>query len=245
MKEEKTWFKTWFNTKYYHILYKDRNDNEAKKFISNLLGLLKLPPNSNCLDLACGKGRHARFLCENNLTVLGVDLSENSIKEAQKFENENLKFEVQDMRNSFRENEFDAVFNLFTSFGYFDSQQDNLKVLQAINRMLKQEGLLVIDFMNAHKVTKNLVATEIKKADDIQFNITRNYDGNHIFKNIEFDVDVEKHNYTERVQALQLKDFKLLLKETGFELLETFGNFNLEKFDLETSDRLIIIARKF
>jgi len=231
MKEEKTWFKTWFNTKYYHILYKDRNDNEAKKFISNLLGLLKLPPNSNCLDLACGKGRHARFLCENNLTVLGVDLSENSIKEAQKFENENLKFEVQDMRNSFRENEFDAVFNLFTSFGYFDSQQDNLKVLQAINRMLKQEGLLVIDFMNAHKVTKNLVATEIKKADDIQFNITRNYDGNHIFKNIEFDVDVEKHNYTERVQALQLKDFKLLLKETGFELLETFGNFNLEKFD--------------
>lgn len=245
MKEEKTWFKTWFNTKYYHILYKDRNDNEAKKFISNLLGLLKLPPKSNCLDLACGKGRHARFLSENNLTVLGVDLSENSIKEARKFENENLKFEVQDMRNSFRENEFDAVFNLFTSFGYFDSQQDNLKVLQAINRMLKHEGLLVIDFMNAHKVTKNLVATEIKKADDIQFNITRNYDGNHIFKNIEFDVDGEKHNYTERVQALQLKDFKLLLKETGFELLETFGNFNLEKFDLETSDRLIIIARKF
>jgi SAM-dependent methyltransferase len=244
MKVEKTWFASWFDTDYYHILYKNRNEDEAKLFISNLLNHLKLPKNSYCLDLACGKGRHARFLSENNLNVLGVDLSENSITQAKKLEAENLKFSVQDMRESFCEAKFDAIFNLFTSFGYFDSQEDNLKVLKSIHLMLKEKGVLVIDFMNAHKVVENLVKKEVKTEDDIEFRITRHYDGEHIFKNIVFDVDQKEHEYTELVQALYKEDFEKLLTEAGFRITETFGDFMLNPFEKESSNRLIIIAKK-
>jgi 2-polyprenyl-3-methyl-5-hydroxy-6-metoxy-1,4-benzoquinol methylase len=244
MKEEKAWFASWFDTDYYHILYKNRNEDEAKVFITNLLNYLKLPKNSQCLDLACGKGRHARFLSENNLDVLGVDLSENSINLAKPLENEKLRFEVQDMRESFCTAKFDAVFNLFTSFGYFDHQEDNTKVLNAIHEMLKTDGKVVIDFMNAHKVVKNLVKKEIKTEKDIKFNITRSYDGSHIFKNIVFEADGQNHNYTERVQALYLDDFKKLLQKTGFTIEAVFGNFQLHPFEQDTSDRLILIARK-
>src|SRR5690554_6977454 len=79
-KEE--WFKTWFDTSYYHILYQNRDFEEAERFITNLLDYLKLPGSANCLDLACGKGRHAVYLNKKGLKVTGLDLSENSISEA-------------------------------------------------------------------------------------------------------------------------------------------------------------------
>src|SRR5690554_744393 len=82
------WFETWFDTSYYHILYQNRDFVEAERFITNLLAFLKLPAGSNCLDLACGKGRHSVFLNKHGLKVTGVDLSENSINEAKTFENE-------------------------------------------------------------------------------------------------------------------------------------------------------------
>ena len=56
------WFKDWFDSPYYHILYKDRNFDEAEQFINNLLTFLKPETNSRFLDLGCGKGRHSVFL---------------------------------------------------------------------------------------------------------------------------------------------------------------------------------------
>lgn len=244
MKVDKTWFASWFDTDYYHILYQNRNEEEAKLFITNLLNHLKLSENSYCLDLACGKGRHARFLSDHHLNVLGVDLSQNSIDLAKSLENENLRFEVQDMRESFCEGKFDAIFNLFTSFGYFDHQEDNLKVLLAMHKMLKPGGRIIIDFMNAQKVVKNLVEKEVKTVKDITFHIKRSYDGNHIFKNIVFDADDEHHDHTERVQALFKEDFQNLLHKAGFAIEATFGDLHLKPFDEETSNRLILIARK-
>ena len=114
----KDWFTDWFNTPYYHILYKDRNDNEAQQFIKKITEFLSLPKNATLLDLPCGKGRHSVFLNSLGFKVIGADLSENSIQHAKNFENENLKFIVQDMREPLHK-KYDAVFNLFTSFGYF------------------------------------------------------------------------------------------------------------------------------
>ena len=79
---KKQWFETWFDTEYYHILYKHRDENEADLFIDKLVRFLNIPVQSKVLDLACGKGRHAMVLHRYNLEVLGVDLSKNSIKEA-------------------------------------------------------------------------------------------------------------------------------------------------------------------
>lgn len=242
--EQKEWFEEWFDSPYYHLLYHNRNDSEAAIFIGNLTNFLQLPSTANLLDLACGKGRHSLILAEKGYNVTGADLSVNSIMAARKFERENLKFRVQDMRIPFADGEFDAILNLFTSFGYFDDLADNQKVLGAIRKMLKTDGILVIDFMNSERVIKSLVRSESKEVEGIIFHINRKYDGSHIFKNISFTDGEDSYNYTERVQALMLSDFKSLLQSEGFEIICTFGDFDLNQFDADTSDRLILIAKR-
>lgn len=240
----KEWFADWFDTSYYHTLYKSRNEDEATEFIANLLSFLQLEKKSKVLDLACGKGRHAVTLNEHGYKVLGVDLSPNSICKANEKQNESLSFAVHDMRQVIEGQKFSAIFNLFTSFGYFDTLYDNECVIRSMNEMLEKDGYLIIDFMNAQKVIDNLVENEVKVVDGIVFYLTRNYDGNHIFKNIRFNAEDKEFHYTERVQALKEKDFVQLLTENKFEIIRTFGDFSLNVFNEKSSDRLIIIAKK-
>lgn len=242
--KNKEWFAEWFDTPYYHTLYKHRDFSEAERFISNLLDYLQLPKEAKCLDLACGKGRHAIFLNKQGYNVTGVDLSANSISEAKAFENDSLRFDVHDMREVYEENAYDAIFNLFTSFGYFDDDAQNEKVLRSMHKMLKEDGVLVIDFMNAHKTIKNLVAQEVKEVDGIEFDISRKYDGSHIYKNIAFEDDGESFSFQERVQAIKKERFLELFDKVGLKVKDTFGNFSLDPFDAETSDRLIFICEK-
>lgn len=242
--EKKEWFAEWFDTSYYHILYKNRDKKEAERFIENLCKHLNLDKNTYALDLACGKGRHSITLHKNGYRVLGADLSSHSISEASKFSAENLNFIVHDMREEIPGEQFDAVFNLFTSFGYFDSTEDNIKVVRAVHSMLKNKGIFVIDFMNAQRVIDNLVEKEVKEVDGIVFNIERTFDGNHIFKHIQFTDKQKNFDYTERVQALKLSDFEKILLSNGFEILRTFGDFDLNDFNEKKSDRLILIAQK-
>ena len=110
------WFKDWFNSPYYHILYGSRNEAEANRFIQNIANLLQFKKDELALDLACGKGRHSRELASHALNVYGIDLSEESIKAASKLSCHNLQFEIHDMRKVYKQNYFDYVFNLFTSF---------------------------------------------------------------------------------------------------------------------------------
>ncbi|MCB0512464.1 MAG: class I SAM-dependent methyltransferase, partial [Bacteroidetes bacterium] len=79
--DNKNWFELWFNSPFYHILYKNRDQNEANIFIDNMITKLKMD-YGKILDLACGKGRHAYYLAEKGFDVIGVDLAENSIKYA-------------------------------------------------------------------------------------------------------------------------------------------------------------------
>jgi SAM-dependent methyltransferase len=241
---KKDWFKDWFDSPYYHLLYQNRDEKEAEVFINNLIGFLKFENKTKLLDLACGKGRHAFYLSQFDFIVYGADLATKSIEEAKNLEKENLKFFVHDMRNELLHDEFDGVFNLFTSFGYFDNQIDNKKVLDSIYNALKTNGLLVVDFMNVSKVVQNLVINEQKTCSGVTFSITRCEDGKHIYKNIEFESESGIESHTERVQQLYLNDFKSLLSSSGFNIEQTFGNYQLERFDENTSDRLIIIARK-
>ena len=147
---QKDWFTSWFNTPYYHILYKDRNDDDAQLFMRNITEFLQLPKTTHILDLPCGKGRHSVFLNSLGYTVTGGDLSENSINYAKQFANDSsLDFHVHDMRDSFT-NSYDAIFNLFTSFGYFEDDAEDIKVLTELLKMdlTKKMEFLVIDFLN-------------------------------------------------------------------------------------------------
>jgi hypothetical protein len=109
--------------------------------------------------------------------------------------------------------------------------------------MLYEKGIFVIDFLNADKVVANLVSEEEKMIDGIQFLIKRIIEGEHIYKKITVIDKNETKNYVERVQLLRLVDFEELLSPE-FKILHTFGNFDLQKFDATSSDRLIIIAEK-
>ena len=243
MASNNEWFSDWFDTSYYHILYKNRDEKEAKFFIENLCNFLAIKPNSSLLDLACGKGRHSITLNELGHKVLGVDLSQNSISVAKQQERRGLHFEVHDMRKIIPGLSFDVIFNLFTSFGYFDSSVENKKVIFSVANMLYAKGIFVIDFLNADKVVANLVSEEEKMIDGIQFLIKRIVEGEHIYKKITVIDKNETKNYVERVQLLRLGDFEKLLSPE-FKILHTFGNFDLQKFDATSSDRLIIIAEK-
>ncbi|WPO77418.1 class I SAM-dependent methyltransferase [Flavobacterium sp. KACC 22761] len=236
------WFTSWFDTPYYHILYKDRNYREAQIFMDNLTHYLNLPEKAKVLDLACGKGRHSIYLNQLGFNVLGADLSENSIAEASKNSNENLHFKVHDMREPFEE-KFDAIFNLFTSFGYFESDDDNLTTLKAIKESLSEYGFAVIDFMNVTQVIETLVPEEVKTVDGIDFHIKRYVEDGHIFKEIDFEDQGRKFHFTEKVKALTLKDFQDLMDEAGIYLLDIFGDYKLKKFHKTESERLIMIFK--
>ncbi|MBF4516533.1 class I SAM-dependent methyltransferase [Flavobacterium sp. ANB] len=236
------WFTSWFDTPYYHILYKDRNYREAQIFMDNLTHYLNLPEKAKVLDLACGKGRHSIYLNQLGFNVLGADLSENSIAEASKNSNETLHFKVHDMREPFEE-KFDAIFNLFTSFGYFESDDDNLTTLKAIKESLSEYGFAVIDFMNVNQVIETLVPEENKIVDGIDFKIKRYVEDGHILKEIDFEDQGRKYHFTEKVKALTLKDFEELMAEAGIFLLDIFGDYKLKKFHKTESERLIMIFK--
>ena len=238
----KKWYSSWFDTKYYHILYQNRDDSEAQLFMKHLTTYLNLPDNATILDLACGKGRHSKYLNEIGYTVTGVDLSNNSIEHAKQYENEQLNFEVHDMREHYPQ-QFDAVFNLFTSFGYFEDEDDNMKTLKSIQNSLNETGFGIIDFMNVNYVIDNLVADEVKTIDDITFNIKRFVKDGFINKEIKFTDNNEDFCFTERVRAITLADFERYFEAVGITLLEVFGDFKLGQFHSKTSNRLILLIK--
>ena len=242
VKPTEKWYSSWFDTPYYHILYKERNYREAQVFMDNLTHYLNLPEKATVLDLACGKGRHSIYLNQLGFTVLGADLSENSIAEANKNANETLHFKVHDMREPFEE-KFDAIFNLFTSFGYFENDDDNLTTLKAIKESLSEYGFAVIDFMNVVQVIETMVPEEIKTMEGIDFHIKRYLKENHIYKEIDFEDQGQKFHFTEKVKALTLKDFEDLMEEAGIYLLDIFGDYKLKKFHKTESERLIMIFK--
>jgi SAM-dependent methyltransferase len=239
------WFQVWFNSPYYHILYKDRDENEARRFIDALFDYLRPRPGAPALDLACGKGRYSRYLEEKGCDVTGLDISEESIAYARQFESERLHFFQHDMRAPFRSNYFDYIFNFFTSFGYFENERDHLGAIRHIAQGLKPEGRFVLDFFNAEKVVRELKAQEIKDIDQYTFTIRKEVDEQgYIVKTIAFEAGGQPMSFTERVRAFTLADFEDLFQKAGLRIVRMFGDYALNDYDPAQSDRLILVAEK-
>ena len=237
------WYVDWFNSPYYHLLYNNRNDAEAKLFINQLCSFLNLEKQAKVWDLACGKGRHALVLNQNKLDVIGTDLSNNSIQEAKQWENAYLHFEVHDMREAYKANYFKAVFNLFTSIGYFQNFEDNYKVFQNVAASLKEGGYFIIDFFNAHLVVQSLKPSYCELRKDIQFNIYKKIVDKHIVKRIEFKDGEQQLHFEEKVSLLYKEDFEEFAASAGLSLQHAFGNYQLESYDENKSERLILIFK--
>ena len=241
----KEWFGEWFDSPYYHILYKDRDHQEAQLFIDKLIDYLQLEKDAKIMDLASGKGRHSMYLNKKGFDVIGLDLSSANVKYANKKSNERLQFFEHDMRNLFRREEFDYVFNLFTSFGYFETQEENQLAIKNVADGLKSGGKLVLDFLNPYKVIHHLVPEEIKIKESIEFHITKNVDEQgYIIKNIKFEDDGKLYMFQEKVKAIRKKEFLTYFEKAGLEVEVIFGDYDLNPYDCDNSERMIFIVKK-
>lgn len=238
------WFESWFDTPYYHLLYNNRDYTEAENFITKLTQELQLPESSKIIDLACGKGRHSVFLNKLGYNVLGLDLSQQSIEFDKQFENENLAFKVHDMRNPIDSEPVNAVFNLFTSFGYFDNETDDRNVFKSVYNALQPEGFFVLDYLNEEYVTRNLVPETTINREGIDFHISKKIEDRHIIKDIRFEIDGESKHFFEKVKLHTLETIENYASECGFERIKIWGDYQLNDFQKEISPRCINLFKK-
>jgi len=240
------WFKLWFSSPYYEILYHERNKEEAALLVDKLVNKLQMQPGSYVLDAACGRGRHSIALAAKGFDVTGTDLCALAIAEDKKFENDNLHFYVHDIRLPFYINYFDYAFNFFTSFGYFKTMREHNDAMRSIAQSLKPNGIFTIDYLNVHYAANNLKENETKKIGNILFDIKRWQDENYIYKQIHV-VDEEKNvdeTFTERVEKFSLGDFTDMLSFQGLQVENVFGDYELNKYHVKQSPRTMIVAKK-
>ncbi len=247
MSINREWFDNWFDTEYYHKLYFQRDDQEAAAFLTRLVAHLKPSAGSRMLDVACGKGRHSVMLNKMGFNVTGIDLSQSSIAAAKTQESETLQFFTHDMRQPFWINYFDYAFNLFTSFGYFKTDREHDAAIRTIAQSLHKDGLFVIDYLNVHYAEDHLVHTADIAIDNYNFHITKWMDESHFYKKIEVEHDAftEPHVYMEKVAKFSLGDFTDMLAFQDLQITEVFGDYDLNRYHIRNTPRMIMVARKF
>ncbi len=241
--DNNNWFVNWFDTPYYHTLYKKRNKNEASQFLDLLLNFLHPNKKASFLDLACGKGRHSIYLNEKGYSVTGLDLSANSIEMAKQFETKSLKFLIHDMRHLLAGHSFDYILSLFTSFGYFNDPLEDILVIKNVKQSLNPNGIFVLDYFNASKPNLNFDIQFTKVIDGVQFDIIKTIEGDRIIKKIDVTDNEKVFNYSEQVRIYSCERLKQLLEQEGLTVLNVFGSYDLEPYNELTCDRLIVVAK--
>lgn len=245
MKSE--WFRDWFNTQEYLNVYQHRNENDAEKHIKLIFDNVKIFPGFNVLDMACGAGRHAILLAKKGLSVTAVDLSENLLKIAKQTadkENLHIDFIHSDIRDFKSIVRFDLVLNLFTSFGYFETDEENVSVLKKAYDLLEVDGYFVLDFFNSYFLPQNLVEFSEENINDAIIHQFRKIKNDRITKKIVITKDGEISTFEESVRMFTKDELVDILTKIGFDIYKTFGDFLGNEFDNLNSPRLILICKK-
>lgn len=243
----KNWFAEWFDSPYYHILYKNRSHEEATHFIELCIRHFEWTANKRVLDIACGKGRHAKVFADAGFDVTGIDLSPQSIEAANQYSHQHLHFYVHDMRKIFCVNYFDIVTNLFTSFAYFQTNHENYLAARAMAANIKKGGVLIVDFVNQAFARQNIIANphEIITDGNIQFTISRSYTNHQLIKQIDIQDGNQSFSFTEKVNSFDVDTFKHFFEKAGLSCTQIFGNYDLSTYNASTSPRMILLFNKF
>lgn len=216
-----------------------------------VLNALQLPASAKILDLCCGYGRHTHLLAQSNDYVTGFDLSDDFLAIARtRFSAPNIKYVQGDMRQLPFKNKFDAVVNLFTSFGYFETDGENEQCLAQINKALKKGGLFFLDYENKF----NFVMNEVMRKKRTWYNTKHNQ-----LYLIENDYDFAKEReivsfrqyqngavvkeYCYNIRLFSFPELQRMLQKNGFEIISVWGDFNGEPLSVE-SKRVITLSRK-
>jgi len=238
------WYESWFDSPYYHILYEHRDATEARQLLDRLLNFLQPPPGAQMLDVACGRGRHAVYLNSKGFDVTGYDLSEQNISFDRRYETPTLHFFRHDMRRTFRRGAFDVVFNLFSSFGYFETEKEHVDALASHAAALRSGGRLVLDYMNSDYIAACMKEQEIKVVEGTEFHISRFLEREYVVKSIAFTAEGQPQRYAEKLRRFSLADFERMLGKAGLRIDRVFGNYYLEAFNQRSSERMILVAAK-
>jgi len=249
-KTNNEWFAKWFDTKEYHILYGDRDDNEAGELVERLHDKYggKL---TTILDAGCGAGRHVLAWSKLGYSVKGFDLSPESIEIAK---NKSRKldlaaeFKILDMRALLAEKEwsgaFDLVTNLFTSFGYFENKEDHENVVRGFSHALCPGGLLVMDYLNVNYSKINMVPEETIEKGNHVFTIKRRLFDGYFQKSISyFDEKGGRQTHIEQVRAWTSTELIELLLNFGLRVDNVYGDYELGEHT-DDSPRCILVATK-
>ena len=236
------WFESWFGEEY-AALYPHRNDSEAQRAVTLIANNLGSRPVRRVLDLACGSGRHARYLGARWWTS-GVDLSEVMLRMAKRG-NVPAQLVRADIRElPYRDASFDLIVNLFTSFGYFETDAEHDKVMCDVARLTNPGGTFVLDFFNVAEIKRSLEPYD----DDASVSGGRvvqrreiTDDGRFVVKHIA--IKEEGKEFVERVRLFTKDELVAMLRRAGFSIEATYGDYGGEPF-ADRSPRVILFARR-
>ncbi len=238
------WYKNWFGNEYL-TLYAHRDEQEAKKLIKLVNSNINIESDARIIDLCCGQGRHARILANMGFKVVGVDLSR-TLLESAKYKNshsENAQFVQADMRCLPFTGSFDLLLNLFTSFGYFDSDEKNQSVFSQFAQVLKHDGRFVFDYMNDKHVRDNLISHQNEEIGNINIELERYISDERVQKKITMYQDDKKSVFFESVKMYSPEKIQDMMRQSGLSVDKIIGDYDDSAF-LTYSPRLIIIGSK-
>jgi len=241
------WFKDWFVSEEYLQVYSHRDNAEAKQLIDFILKEISIPQNAVILDAACGAGRHSKILLDKKYKVFGFDLSKTLLKIANQSINsnaDNSQFICADLRNVWFKQKFDLVINLFTSFGYFNEDAENVKFINCAFDLLADNGYYILDYLNPTFVKNNLVPYSKKTIDKKEIFEERKIVNGRVEKIILIKNCSLVKKYKESVKLYSYKEVETMFANIGFKIIKCFGDYQGNKFNENQSPRMLIIFKK-
>lgn len=244
MDTQPAWYDRFFRHEY--LAFDDHPNTDLE--IDFLLNTLQLPDQSCLLDLGCGYGRHAIPLAQEGLHVIGLDRSSNLLQEArtrQKDQNLNLSFIRGDVRQFPFAYPFDAVISMFSSFGYFEDENENFLVLQNIADALKPGGLFFIETANRDFIIAHNPPVQIYRPPNMTLIEERTFDSLTSQSLVDVTV-IQNGTETHLHHAIRLytaTEMDMLLASVGLQTLGVWGDFHGGDFTTD-SPHLIFLAEK-
>jgi SAM-dependent methyltransferase len=241
------WYKNWFDSEYYLKVYEHRDHEDAQKLGELILKNININSSASVLDAACGAGRYAKFFAEKGFNVVGFDLSNSLLKIAAE-ESKGKKYKLNliraDKRQIFFKTKFDLVVNLFTSFGYFETDEENFAFCKNIYQSLSDDGFYILDYFNKDFLEMHLVQHSKKKYEDFILIEERKIYNDKVEKRITIHHNEKENNYYESVKLYSFEFISKYFQKIGYKLIKMLGDYNGGKFSKKESPRLILFFQK-
>lgn len=240
------WYRTAFDEAY-PILYSHRTHREAVEFVSRLSARWDLGAG-RILDLGCGTGRYLRAIQDRGVRPVGIDLSMPLLKIARS-RLVDISLVRADMRClPIRGGSFAGVLLMFTTFGYFDTREEDLMVLREVARVLAGGGRFVLDFVNGRHIRDRLVTRSGRLIREMCAEEKRWIDPAGPFLCKETRLGPMRNGtyktYRERLHLYEPSELEQMLIEAGFRVMDRFGDYQARAFDPETSPRLLLLTAR-